>query len=150
MNGLPPFEITPEFAAQFVGPVDPALLTPPGTVVAEPGDPRAVTYEPAVTGAAAPIPYEKVDRTPEALQHLEGMTADLLGIPAGYFVCLAGRIVEHGTVALFGEVRNLGHPDFRLYRVVSYDSRTGRFAHISRYQRDAADSHYEARIEELS
>lgn len=132
-------------------PVDPALLTPPGTVVYEPGaDSHAATYAPAVTGPAAPIPYEKTDRTPAALQQLEGMMVDLLRIPVGWFVCLKGQLTEHGSVAMFGEVRNLGHPDYRLYRVVSHDSRNGRFAHLSRYERAAADSHYDARIEELS
>lgn len=134
-------------------PVDPALLTPPGTVVAAPpaeADPWAVRYEPAATGGTAAIPYEKTDRTPAALQPLEAMTSDMLGIKPAWFVCLAGQITEHGSVAMFGEVRNLGHPDFRLYRIVSTDGRTGRFTHFSRFERAAAESHFDARVEELS
>lgn len=144
-------------------PVDPEspppahLLMPPGTVVTPPAmppaddaDPYAVHYEPAATGLAAAIPYEKQFRTPPAFQYLEGMMTDMLGIDAKWFVVLAGSVAEHGSVGVFGEVRELAGVDFRLYRIASFDSRNGRFTHASRIDRADADKLYAARIEELA
>jgi hypothetical protein len=108
-------------------------------------------YEPAAVGDTALIPYEKADRIPAALQHLEAMTSDLLGIAPHWFVSLLGAIEDKGSVALFGEVRQPGSgPEFRLYRVVSYDTRTSKFTHVSRHDRAHAERLYDQRREELS
>lgn len=123
-------------------------ITPPGTVVEPPA--RAAAYEPAATGPDAPIPYEKADRTPEALQHLEAMAADLLMINTQRLVCLLGAIEDKGSVALFGETVEPGDAAFRVYRVVSYDTQTKRFTHASRYERALAERVYDQRREELS
>lgn len=139
-------------AREIEPPVD--LLMPPGTVVTPPRIATSMhddaVYEPAATGLDAPIPYQKLDRTPPALQHLEALTGDLLGLDVQWFVSLLGAVVDKGSVALFGEVRELGGADFRLYRVVSYDSGTGKFVHVSRIERAAAEHLYDQRVEELS
>lgn len=96
------------------------------------------------------LPYEKVDRTPAALQHLEGMTANFLGIDPGMLVSLLGAIEDKGSVALFGETTELAHPVFRIYRIVSFDSQTQRFTHASRFDRQHAERAYDQRREELS
>lgn len=96
------------------------------------------------------IPYEKADRIPAALQHLEALTADFIGLNADWFVSLLGAVVDKGSVALFAEVREVGQLDFRLYRIVSYDSGTGKFTHTSRIERADAERLYYQRVEELS
>jgi hypothetical protein len=127
----------------------PARTTRP--LSADPGGPAAIVYEPAAVGDTALIPHEKVDRTPAALQHLEAMLADFLSLDAAWLVSLLGALLDKGSVALFGEVRALGHgDDFRLYRVVSYDSGTGKFTHVSRIERADAERLYGQRVEELS
>jgi hypothetical protein len=110
----------------------------------------AVVYEPAVSGDDAYVPHEKVDRTPSALQHLEAMTCELLAMESRWLVSLLGAIEDEGSVALFGELYAIGHPEFRLFRVVSYDTRTGRFTHASRIERADAEHLYDQRREELS
>jgi hypothetical protein len=109
-----------------------------------------VTLAPAVTGPDAPVPYEKVDRTPSALQHLEGLLIGYLGLDSRWLVSLLGSIQDKGSVALFGELLHIGHPEFRLYRVVSFDGRTQRFTHASRHERADAERLYDQRVEELS
>ena len=119
----------------------PESLTYPGTVV----------YEPAAVGDTALVPYEKADRTPAALQHLETMTSGILGIAPHWFVSLRGAVLDGGSVALFGEVRQPGQgPDFRLYRVVSYDGGSQKFSHASRIDRADAEHLYDQRVQELS
>jgi hypothetical protein len=107
-------------------------------------------YEPAAVGDTALIPYEKTDRTPAALQHLEAMTADLLALNPARLVSLLGAIEDKGSVAMFGEVAEIGHPEYRLYRIVSYDTLTKRFTHASRFDRALAERVYDQRREELS
>lgn len=110
-------------------------------------------YEPAAGapgGKPPAIPYEKVDRTPAALQHLEGLLVDYLRLDSRWLVSLLGAIEDKGSVALFGEVREIGHTDIRLYRVVSYDGRDGRFTHASRIERADAEHLYDQRRKELS
>jgi hypothetical protein len=124
--------------------------TPSGIYSTERDGPAAVVYEPAALGEVAEIPYEKVDRTPAALQHLEAMTCDLLALEPRFLVSLLGAVEDKGSAALFGEVREIGHTEFRLYRVVSYDSRTGKFTHASRIERADAEHLYGQRREELS
>jgi hypothetical protein len=131
-------------------PVPASLLAPPGTVVRGADDLRRPVYEPAVTGPGAPIPYEKQDRTPSALQHLEGLAVQVLNIDPQLLVSLRGIVTEHGSVATFGEKIHRGSADYRLYRVVSYDSRTGKFTHLSRYVGTHAAKLYDQRVEELS
>jgi hypothetical protein len=124
---------------------------PTGVHQAAEGGPVAVVYEPAAVGDTALIPYEKVDRTPAALKHLEAMLADFTTLDSGWFVSLLGAVEDKGSVALFGEVRELGGgPDFRLYRVVSYAADTGKFFHASRRDRASAERLYDQRREELS
>jgi hypothetical protein len=122
-------------------------ITPPGTVVEPPA--RTAAYEPAATGADAPIPYEKADRTPQALQHLEAMAIDLLSLDPQRLVALLGAIEDKGSVAMFGEVEKVG-ADFRIFRVVSFDAQTKRFTHASRFDRVLAERVYDQRRDELS
>lgn len=96
------------------------------------------------------IPYAKVDRTPAALQHLEGLLVSHLNLDGRLLVSLLGAIEDKGSVALFGQVDEPGHTAFRVFRVVSYDGRTGKFTHASRHDRSQAEHLYDQRREELS
>ena len=111
---------------------------------------REVHVEPAAVGDLAPVPHVKVDRTPSALQHLEALLIDHLQLDGCLLVSLLGSIEDKGSVALFGEVREPGHTDFRVYRVVGYDTQLGRFTHASRIDRAQAERLYDQRREELS
>lgn len=109
-----------------------------------------VIYEPNAVGDTALIPHEKVDRIPAALAHLEGLLVDYLQLDARLLVSLMGAIEDKGSVAMFGEMPEINHVPYKVFRVVSYDSRTGKFTHASRIERADAEHLYDQRREELS
>lgn len=101
------------------------------------------------------IPYEKQDRTPAALQHLEALAAEALGIDRQRLVSLRGAVVGEGSVAMFVEMDERMSTVAVGYVVASYrggDTEDGRIKPtVSRYAGIArANEAYDRRKDELS
>lgn len=119
----------------------------------QPVTPRGpIVVEQAATGPAAPIPYEKSDRTPAGpLQHLEVFLARWLNINRQLLVSIGGQIAEYGSVALFARSADLASDEPPVgYYVASYDARTARFVVAARTEAETARRLLGQRAKELS